>query len=217
MSSRSQSIYTIKDDVSQELINDINLYNEVLYKKIINPKKKKKHEKLKERLADKLQKKKKKYGNDFKTLVTLGVTDKERQEDLIIALQKDSSLNGSIINPFTLGGKTKKMLGKKRKKTMKRGGGGDELDSVATTLSKKRIKPNKGIFSLTRKELRNFMKEVSKSRKSLPKKQIDIILEESHNTTRKNKRANKKGQNVKISEQDNKIQMIETRKELKEK
>ena len=61
------------------------------------------------------------------------------------------------------------------------------------------------------------MKEVSKSRKSLPKKQIDIILEESHNTTRKNKRANKKGQNVKISEQDNKIQMIETRKELKEK
>ena len=57
MSSRSQSIYTIKDDVSQELINDINLYNEVLYKKIINPKKKKEHEKLKERLAYKLHKK----------------------------------------------------------------------------------------------------------------------------------------------------------------
>merc|ERR1711991_971770 len=122
MSSRSQSIYTIKDDVSQELINDINLYNEVLYKKIINPKKKKEHEKLKERLAYKLHKKWKNYGNDFKTLVTLGETDKERQQDLIIALQKDSTLNGSIINPFTIGGKTKKILGKKRRKTMKRGG-----------------------------------------------------------------------------------------------
>ena len=98
---------------------------------------------------------------------------------------------------------------------MKRGGGGDDdLDSIAGTLSIKRIKPGKGIFSLNRKDLRKFMKEVSKSRKSLPKQEINIILEESHNTTRKNKTANKKGRNVNISEQDNKIQMIETRKEM---
>ena len=104
---------------------------------------------------------------------------------------------------------------KNRRKTMKRGGGGDDdLDSIAGTLSIKRIKPGKGIFSLNRKDLRKFMKEVSKSRKSLPKQEINIILEESHNTTRKNKTANKKGRNVNISEQNNKIQMIETRKEM---
>lgn len=114
MSSRSQSIYTIKDDVSQKLLNDIESYNKVLYKRI-NPKNRKEHEKSKERLANKLHNKWKNYGNDFKTLVTLGETDKERQKDLIIALQKDSSLNGSIINPFTLGGRTKKRLRRKRR------------------------------------------------------------------------------------------------------
>ena len=48
--SRSQSIYTIKDDVSQKLLNDIESYNKVLYKKI-NPKKKE-HEKSKDWLIN---------------------------------------------------------------------------------------------------------------------------------------------------------------------
>lgn len=56
-----------------------------------------------------------------------------------------------------------------------------------------------------KKNRRKTMEKVSKSRKSLPKQEINIILEESHNTTKKNKKVNKKGRNVKISEQNNKI------------
>ena len=160
------------------------------------------------------------------TFPRLNLTDINNHDMTSIYIENGKSYFYSIINEISerhntqLGGKnnTKRRNKKNRRKTMKRGGGGDDdLDSIAGTLSIKRIKPGKGIFSLNRKDLRKFMKEVSKSRKSLPKQEINIILEESHNTTRKNKTANKKGRNVNISEQNNKIQMIETRKEMQEK
>ena len=160
------------------------------------------------------------------TFPRLTITDINNNDMTAIYIENGKSYFYTIINEISerhntrFGGKnnTKRKNKKNRRKTMKRGGGGDDdLDTVAGTLSIEKVKPGRSIFSLSRKNLRNFMKEVSKSRKSLPRQEINIILEESHNSTRKNKKANKKGRNVKISEKDNKIQMIETRKEMKEK
>jgi hypothetical protein len=117
--SNSDSKYNVNDNFSKQIIQDINDFNKIKYQKRAVSASKINNTKL-DTAIRKLHHKYKSYGNDYKTLVTLGETDQTKIKNNIIALQKDEEeRKGSINNPFTTSGGKKKVT-KKRKKQLRK-------------------------------------------------------------------------------------------------
>ena len=106
--SNSNSLYNVNDNFSKQIIQDINDFNKIKYQKRVASVSKINNTKL-DTAIRKLHHKYKSYGNDYKTLVTLGETDQTKIKNNIIALQKDEERKGNIINPFTTSGGKKKL------------------------------------------------------------------------------------------------------------
>lgn len=116
--SNSDSLYNANDNFSKQIIQDINDFNKIKYQKRAASISKNNNTKL-DTAIRKLHHKYKPYGNDYKTLVTLGETDQTKIKNNIIALQKDEERKGSINNPFTTSGGKKKVTNKRKKRLRK--------------------------------------------------------------------------------------------------
>ena len=118
LDSASNSHYNTNDNFSKKIIKDINDFNKIKYQK-----RGASLSKMKKKNVDtairKLHHYYDKYGDDYKTLVTLGETDENKIKNYIIVLQKDEEYKSGINNPFTTSGGKKRVTNKRKTKLRK--------------------------------------------------------------------------------------------------